>query len=400
MDLLSGTPFWPVKNGLVATYPPLERSTTCDVAVIGGGITGACIAHELAVAGCDTLVLDRRDIGLGSTAGSTSLLQYELDTPLAELAARMGEPAAARSYRVCAAAMGRIGQLADTLRVPCGFRRRESLYGATTARDAAALRAEYELRRRHGFDVRWWDRARIAAASTLPFQAALVSRPAAEVDVHCFTHGLLRSAARHGARIFDRTAVLRYAAGRTGVVLRTDRGAVVRARRVVIAAGYEAAGFLRLPGLRLRSTYALVSEPLAAFPGWPGRRLIWETARPYFYLRTTADNRVMFGGADEPFTTAARRGRRLPAKARQLRAKFHRWFPRIRLEVAYAWAGTFAETADGLPFIGAHPSFPRGYFALGYGGNGITFGVVAAGIIRDLWAGRANADAALFRFGR
>src|SRR5207247_2546448 len=109
MDLLSGNPYWPVRNGLIASYPPLERSTNCEVAIIGGGITGACIAHELALAGRSIVVLDRRDIGQGSTAGSTGLLQYELDTPLVELAKRIGEQAAVRCYRLCAEAIGRIG---------------------------------------------------------------------------------------------------------------------------------------------------------------------------------------------------------------------------------------------------------------------------------------------------
>lgn len=400
MDLLSGTPFWPVQNGLIATYPPLEGPADCDVAIIGGGITGACIAYELALAGRSVVLLDRRDIGQGSTAGSTSLLQYELDTSLTDLVKRKGERAAVRSYRVCAEAVERIEELARALPGPCGFRRRESLYGATTAGDVPGLRAEYELRRRHGFVVRYWDRARVATAGTLPFHAALVSRPAAEIDAHCFTHGLLRAAARQGARIHDRTLVGRYRTVRGGVALETDRGAEVRARRVVIAAGYEAASFLRLPGIRLHSTYALVSEPLRGFPGWPGRRLIWETARPYFYLRTTADNRVILGGADEPFTGPGRRDRLLPGKTRGLLRRFHRWFPRIPLEVAYAWTGTFAETKDGLPFIGTCPAFPRALFALGYGGNGVTFGVVAAGIIRDFCVGAANADAALFRLDR
>ncbi|HWA25831.1 MAG TPA: FAD-dependent oxidoreductase [Lacunisphaera sp.] len=401
MDLLSGSPFWPVRNGLIASYPPLEQSTECDVAVIGGGITGACIAHELAAAGCAVVVVDRRDIGMGSTAGSTSLLQYELDVPMVDLATRVGEQAAVRSYRLCADALERLKRLAHTLPQRCGFHARESLYGASRQCDVAPLRAEYLMRRRHGFAVEFWDRARVKAASTLPFRAALVSRPAAEVDAHALTHGLLQAAGRKGTRIFDRTTVRNYDATRTGVVLHTDRGAVVRARRVVIAAGYEAANFVRLPGLRLQSTYALVSEPLPAFPGWPGRRVIWESARPaYFYLRTTPDNRAMFGGADEPFINPVRRDRLLPAKIRHLAGKFRRWLPRLRLEVAYAWAGTFAATKDGLPFIGAHPSFPRGYFALGYGGNGITFSLVAAEIIRDLCVGQTNADAALFRLDR
>jgi glycine/D-amino acid oxidase-like deaminating enzyme len=370
------------------------------VAIVGGGITGACIAYELAAAGTSAVVLDRRDIGAGSTAGSTGLIQYELDTPLVALKALIGERDAVRSYRVCEEAVERIGQLAEIVPVACGFQRRESLYGASTARDEPGLRAEYELRRHHGFRVEYWDRARVKAAGTLPFHAALVTAPAAEIDAHAFTHGLLLTAVRCGARVFDRTAVVRYQATRTGVALHTDRGTKVRARRLVIAAGYEAATFVKLPGLRLRSTYAVVSEPLTDLGAWPDWRIIWETARPYFYLRTNGDRRIMIGGQDEPFIDARKRDRLLEAKTRALLRQFHRWFPKIRIEPSHAWAGTFAETKDGLPFIGSHPSFPRGIFALGYGGNGITFGVVAAGIIRDFCAGRTNADAALFRLDR
>jgi glycine/D-amino acid oxidase-like deaminating enzyme len=37
---------------------------------------------------------------------------------------------------------------------------------------------------------------------------------------------------------------------------------------------------------------------------------------------------------------------------------------------------------------------------MGYGGNGITFSIVAARILTDLIVGRPNADAELFRFQR
>lgn len=70
------------------------------------------------------------------------------------------------------------------------------------------------------------------------------------------------------------------------------------------------------------------------------------------------------------------------------------------LEVAYAWAGTFGETKDGLADIGASPALPNAYFALGYGGNGITYSMIAAGIIADLYLGRENTDAQIFAFTR
>ena len=86
MDLKSGYPFWAIKNGLLQTFPQLDRDETCEIAVIGGGITGALIAHELAEHGHDVTVLERRHVGWGSSAASTALLQYEIDTHMTELA--------------------------------------------------------------------------------------------------------------------------------------------------------------------------------------------------------------------------------------------------------------------------------------------------------------------------
>ena len=80
--------------------------------------------------------------------------------------------------------------------------------------------------------------------------------------------------------------------------------------------------------------------------------------------------------------------------------RFNAMFPGAEFEVAYAWAGTFGETKDGLAYVGRSPEWPKDYFALGYGGNGVTMSVVAAGLIADDYLGRENPDAHIFRFGR
>jgi glycine/D-amino acid oxidase-like deaminating enzyme len=65
-----------------------------------------------------------------------------------------------------------------------------------------------------------------------------------------------------------------------------------------------------------------------------------------------------------------------------------------------AWEGLFAMTPDGLPYIGPHRRYPRHAFALGYGGNGMTFGALAARILLEQWRGIDSPDHALFAFNR
>lgn len=400
MDLLSSSPYWPIADGLPGAFPPLERDESADVAVVGAGISGALVAWHLAEAGFETVVLDRREAAHGSTSGSTCLLQYELDTPLHVLARRFGAPAAAYCYRRSVQAVHGLGRLARRLRIECGYQPRGSLLLASSLRHVRGLRLEFEARRAAGLEVEWWPRSRLRRASSLPHPAAIFSRDGAQVDGYRLTYRLLQAAQRRGARVFDRTRVIRRRLRGRRVELSTDRGARVRARHVVIASGYEADRLLPGPLTVLNSTFALVSEPIRRFSGWPGRSLIWETARPYLYLRTTDDDRAMIGGMDVPYGDPAARDRLVGAKAAALRARFHRLFPRIAFEPAYAWAGTFAQTQDGLPLIGAHPRVPRTWFALGYGGNGITFSLIAAELIRDRLLGRPNPDGSHFGFER
>ena len=70
MDLRTGAAFWPLKSGLLESYPALAGDERADVLVIGAGITGALVAERLSAAGADVVVVDRRDVGSGSTAAT------------------------------------------------------------------------------------------------------------------------------------------------------------------------------------------------------------------------------------------------------------------------------------------------------------------------------------------
>ena len=401
MDLLSSRPFWPIRDGLPATFPPLEEHSSCEVAVIGGGISGALIARELAAAGVSVVVLDRREAAHGSTAGNTGLLLYELDMMLHRLARRIGRECAERAYWRCCRSVETFGKLVQRERLACDFAVKDSLFLAAVPAHAAQLRKEFEARRAANLDVEWWSRKRIAAQSSLPHAAGIRST-AAELDAYRFTYGVLLAAQRAGARIHDRTTVTRRINRKNGVELRTDRDRRVRARHLVVATGYETEISRSLEFGKLHSTYALVTEPIAGeFAGWPaGRCLIWDTGNPYLYLRTTSDNRAIIGGYDDLFYGPRERDRRLPAKTRALLRRFRAFFPRIPVEVATSWAGTFGVSPDGMPFIGQHPRVPHTWFALGFGGNGITFSLIAAEIIRGAVLGEPDPDAALFSYAR
>ena len=67
---------------------------------------------------------------------------------------------------------------------------------------------------------------------------------------------------------------------------------------------------------------------------------------------------------------------------------------------AFAWSGAFSHTRDGLPLIGRVAGFSHLHAAYGYGGNGITFSMMAAQILRGHICGDGDTDADLFSFTR
>ncbi|MBE2238308.1 MAG: FAD-binding oxidoreductase [Caldilineaceae bacterium] len=399
MDLKSGYPFWPVKNGLLHTYPALHKDLTCDVVVIGGGITGALVAYHLAEAGMETVVLDKRHIAWGSTSATTALLQYEIDTPLCDLIEMVGEDHAVRSYLACADAIDKIAALVKKIGNECGFVRKSSLYLASYKSHAPALKREYAARKKHGIRLEWLDQQQIEARWPFRRPAALLSEKGAQVDAYQLAHALLQAGIQTGLQVYDRSEVTKIDHSPRRVHLTTEHGAKITTKKIVFACGYESQKYLKRQVAQLISTYALASEPLDT-SSWPDGSLIWESARPYLYLRTTEDGRVIMGGEDEEFTDPTARDKLIPRKTARLQRKFQALFPHLEMEVAFSWAGTFGETKDGLAYIDKSPDLPNAWFALGYGGNGITYSVLAAEIIRDAILDKPNPYADLFRFER
>ena len=84
----------------------------------------------------------------------------------------------------------------------------------------------------------------------------------------------------------------------------------------------------------------------------------------------------------------------------QLKKAFEKKFPDLDFRTDFCWGGTFAETKDGLPYIGKITEHPNTYFALGFGGNGIVFSQLAAEIIRDSLHGKKNKGEDIFKFDR
>jgi glycine/D-amino acid oxidase-like deaminating enzyme len=387
-----------------ASHPPLRRTIDVDVAIVGGGITGTAVAWRLASAGVRVAILERDRIGRGSTVASTALLMQEPDDDFGKLRDRYGSPATKRIWQLSQKATADFVSAIRRLAIRCDLAERDSVYYTLQPEREAYLRREHEDRRRAGVGGRWLDGSALLKATGMSGVAAIRTRGNAQADPYKVCIGLLKAALDHGALAFEHSPVRRTRIDHKGVVLTTHRGAV-RAAHVVVATGYATPEFKPLAGrFKMLHTYVVATEPL---PSSSRRELglsnvmLWDTDRPYHYVRWTRDFRLLLGGADrrQLFGTARKAALRRGTEA--IVDYFTNLYPPLgHVRIDYAWEGLFAQTPDSLPYIGPHRRYPRHLFALGYGGNGMTLGFLASRLICERLSGAVTPDHDLFSFGR
>jgi glycine/D-amino acid oxidase-like deaminating enzyme len=386
------------------TYPRLRGTRTCDVAIIGGGFTGALIATTFAAEGVHVILLERDVVGSGSTLASSALLLQEPDQGLADLSARYGEKGAQRIWQLSRDAVRDLIHTINRHHISCDLEDRDTVHYATTTNTARRMRAEFRRRIAAGFICEWLTPPALRGLTGIEARGAILSRGGAQFNPYTACLGLMRTASAAGADLYERSAVTRIHRVHGGVRIHTQHGRI-DAARVVIATGYATRHFRPLAGrFRMYRTYVSATRPLTAAERRAiglGNVMVWDTERPYHYARWTPAGRLLLGGSDRPLRPGPRPAAAFRDATRELRADFERVFPALAdTSIETEWEGLFAITPDSLPYVGPHQRYPGHLFALGYGGNGMTFGSLAARLLLEYWRGERSPDQCLFRFGR
>ncbi|MEU6795912.1 FAD-dependent oxidoreductase [Nonomuraea wenchangensis] len=358
-------------------HAPLAEDVTVDVAVIGGGIAGLSAAWELTRAGRSVAVLEADRLAAGVTGYTSAKLSAQHTLIYAELAGR--DPGTARRYaRSQQEAVEHVARTAAELGVDCELERRPAYTYARSADQVEELRAEARAAAEAGLA------ASFVTGTALPFPVAGAVKVDGQAQFHPrkYLLGLADAMTARGCRIFERTRVTGLSEGRPCRVT-TESGAVVSAADVVVATHYpifdRALLFARMEvtrelvvagtlppeddpeGMYITSEENTRSVRTAPLPG--GRRLLIVTGESY---------RPGAGQVGDRFE-------RLAAWAGE-------HFPRAR--ITHRWAAQDNHTTDRLPFVGPlHPGAGHAYVATGFGGWGMSNGVLAGLVLSALVTG-------------
>lgn len=363
---------------------PLSESTTADVVIIGGGLTGIASAYLLSQAGYKVVVLEKDELGHGATGVTTAFLTQYLDTDLHDLITIWGRERAASILAAHGAAIDLVEQVVEKEKIECEFTRCSNYACATTEADRAALQREQRAGEQLGLPVSFKE-------TGLPFAKSGWLELTGQAKFHPLQYlaALVKIVTERGVRIFTAT--------RAEKVIENDSGVEVTAGKYTVQAHYAVVATHAPFNKKLffkkafYTSYVLnATLPRGALPA----AIYEDTANPYHYWRVDRgeqQDRLIFGGADHRSDIPVN-----PAKSWQaLEDNLKHLLAGIPYEVVSRWKGPILETVDGLAYIGPfdHNNI---LYATGFSGNGVTYGHIAAQVMADYIQQKANPWHTLF----
>jgi glycine/D-amino acid oxidase-like deaminating enzyme len=338
-----------------------RRSDACDVIVVGAGLVGAAVAACLTREGFDTAVLEARRVVGGATGRSLGMALLGLAGHYSWAVSVYGRQRAREIWALTAGGRARLVEIARRLGVPVW--RTGSLALAVDDDEANALWESVKLLREDGFDASF----SLTDPLKRDFQGALRRPDDVTLDAAALTRALLNA---EGVVVHEGTEVYALEPMDDGIrVWAHDRTVICSA--VVLAVN----GYAALVDPYLAENVApvrclvLATEPL----GEPFRERACTVDGGKGFLRTLPDGRLLLGRWQRRGPLA--NGEHLQDLLLDVGA---RHFPGLDLEGADRWSETMGFTPDGLPLVGRLPSLPQAYFAVGFGGRGLSWAFVVA----------------------
>lgn len=373
---------------------PLSTDLRADLVVVGGGYTGlwaAWLARRQRP-DLDVVLIERGHVGCAASGRNGGFLSSSLTHGLENGAARFG----AENAELVRVGDDNFADYLDDARLLPVDPHIDVTGGLSVANrrwQVARLRKTYDLSRRHGVDVEWWDRDRTRNTVRSPTYESAIHQEKGEalVDPARLAWGLAGACEMAGVRIFEGTTLLGMERHGAGVAVRTDRGRLTCGSVVLGTGAFDSP----IRGINRRVVpvydYVLATEPLSADQwesiGWSGGQGISDQANQFHYYRPTRDRRILWGGYDAVFHNWGRTDESLEQRDRThhlLAAHFFETFPQLEgLRFSHRWGGVidtsmrfsvgFGSALDG-----------RVAYAIGYTGLGVGATRFGAQVCLDL----------------
>ncbi|TAJ33288.1 FAD-binding oxidoreductase [Bosea sp. (in: a-proteobacteria)] len=368
-----------------------------EVVIVGGGISGAAAAYEIARAGHSVTLFEARELAAMASGWTLGGVRQSGRDP-AELP-------------LARAAVERWSGLDEELGAATGYRRKGNLRLARTEAEAEIIRNLVADQRALGLEIEYLTGQEAIHAVAPAIGPSILAASFCPGDGHAdpvpATRAFAAAAVRHGAVIREGTpvrALLRQGERVTGI--ETASGERIEADRVVLATGIHAPELLAPLGLSLPLAVKRVCV-LQTVPLPPVFEQVFGVANADAAGRQEVDGRlrVTTGIGDWPHEPAGWNADSLAPRTADIATLIGRVSPILpaiaEAGLARVWGGLIDLTPDALPAIDARTGIEGLVLAAGFSGHGFGIGPVTGEIVADLALGRQpRFDLSPFELGR
>ena len=368
---------------------PLAGDIDADVVVIGSGSTGISTALYLAQEhGIRAVVLEANQSAWGCSSRSGGQGQNASGRlTRTQWIERWGLDVAKRLDREIRTGFENFKQL--TTQIDCDAFDGGHLYLAHRPEKLAYLRNETRVRREtFGYDTRMLSAQEVRRDYCDERDTAGAMLEAEGVGIHPlkFTFGLLERARALGVRVHPASPVQGWETVAGVHHLRTPGGTVRASRVAVCTGGYTGQ---RLNPLLKNKIMPILSNSVVTRPlteaelqatNFRSRTFLTDTRTLRFYYRLLKDNRLQIGSRSALTGADAQH----PVHLKLLTDAIARKFPPLAgIPIDYSWWGWVDVSHDMMPRITRPDPAQQVWYAVGYGGNGVSF---------STWAGKRLAE--------
>ncbi|MBB4227691.1 NAD(P)/FAD-dependent oxidoreductase [Rhizobium mongolense] len=388
-----GVSWYQATVGERPTYPELDGSKTCDVAIVGGGYTGLQAAYNLAKAGVSVVLIDACRFGDGASGRNGGQLGTGQRWWPEELEEKIGYERSKALFDLAEASKKHLLDFATEYQIDIEFMpgqmnvsHKES-YKRFYSENAeiAALRYDYPHLR---FMDREETRERLGSKR---YYCGVRDTGTGHIHPLKLLIGLARVAANAGAQIFEMTRATAIGQGGGKVTIETPKGTIAAGRALIACNGYignlEPVTASHVMPIR---SFIGATVPLDKYPAvLPGGEAVADSRFVVRYFRRSKDGRLLFGGR-EAYTADNPRD-----ISEHIRRQIAEIYPALRdIEITHAWGGSVGITMPRQPFV--REVMPGVTSIGGYSGHGVMLSNYCGKLYAETVLGK-SADLELFK---
>jgi len=374
------TSLWQVSEN---AYQPVNSATniTYDVIIIGGGITGVSLAHQLQSKGKQCLLLEAKTLCFGTTGGTTAHLNTMLDTPYTAIIKKFGEEKAIKVAEATKDAIALVKENIASYNIDCGYEDASAFLFSQNQSQTEELDEIYKACNKVHLNVAYSNTIPVP----VPFEKAIEVTGQAKFNPVQYVYALAAAFEKKGGVIIEHCRVLEHTQRRDETTsteilsVETSTDQTFYCKTLVFATHIPTGvNILHLRCAPYRSYAMAVKLADDIYPN----DLAYDMYDPYHYYRTQKVNNELYlivGGEDHKTAHESNTLKCFMQLESHIRKHFH------VAEITHKWSSQYYEPADGLPYIGDMPGDNANvYVATGYSGNGITYSHVAAIVLSDI----------------